>query len=130
MDDEVAVGVGDRVAHLEEQLQLPRERQAAGEVDDGHAVDEFHRHERMAVVVEAAVVQPRDAGVFEPGDDRALVLEAVEIGRGVDRDDLERGALGKAALGARRLVDRAHPAVTDRANNLPRADAGAGRKVG
>ena len=57
----------------------PTVQAAAGAVPvDRLALDELHREIGLAVVGDAAVVERRDVGVVEAGQDLALVAEAAQ----------------------------------------------------
>src|SRR5690606_18439395 len=121
MDDEVAVRVLDGVANPAEQLDAPphRNSHALAVRRDGFPVDVLHREVGTAVDVRAAVEEARDEGMFEPREDLTFAPEAREH-RGIARagpHDLQGDTLLELAVGALRLVDDAHAAAPDLADD-------------
>ena len=129
--DQVAVRVGDRLAHLREQRQALLERRAVlgAEGGDRPALHELHDHVGAAVGGDAAVVQARDARVLEARQDLALGLEALELRARLELQQLDGDALLEAAVGALGLVHLAHAAAADAAGDAPRPEARAGREA-
>ena len=107
MDDELAVGVGDGLADLPEEVDpgVHAEPLAVGPGRDRLTLDELHRQPRAAVAACTAVEDARDAGMVQPGEDPALGLEPPEDRRRVHPplDELERDGLleGPSARAAR-----------------------------
>ena len=130
VDDALVVGVLHRVAHPRHQAHAGAEVEAvaAGVLVQGQAADELHREERLAVVGEAGLVDLRDAGVVQPAQDLGLVGEALEErGRGeAGADDLEGDSAARAVL--LRLVDGAHAALAQQADDGIVGDAHRGRR--
>ena len=96
---------------------------AAGVLVQRQAADELHGEERLAVLGHAGLVDLGDAGVVQPAEDLGLVGEALEQrGRGeAGADDLEGdGAARVVLLG---LVDGAHAALAEQAQDAVAADA-------
>ena len=79
MDDALVVGVLHRVADPRQQAHAGGEVQAVavGVLVQGQAADELHGEERLAVVGQPGLVDLRDAGVMQPGQDLGLVGEAL-----------------------------------------------------
>ncbi|XIG22339.1 hypothetical protein PRJ39_13815 [Lysobacter enzymogenes] len=126
--------VGDRFAGLQQQAH------AAGGVDvarvapqvDGGALDQAHREPGLAVGLDAAVDQHRDAGMVERGEVAAFGQERLDQHRRAQfrAHALERHALLVMAVGAAGLVDRAHAAFGDHLDDAPGAELGADARVG
>src|SRR6201999_1651757 len=78
VNDQVAVCIGNRVAHLEKQSEALLESgiDESAVVGDGASFDELHRHVGTPVIGYAAVVQPRNAGVLQPRQNLAFSLES------------------------------------------------------
>ncbi len=136
VDDEVRVRERDRVADLAEQLEPPLERRLVRITERAHvlALDVLHRHVRPAVGRDAAVGEPRDAGMLEARKDLALGLEASGRYARERARELQRDSLPEPALDALREVDVAHPARAEPAHETVRSDRRAerfcGRSVG
>ena len=67
MDDQLRVGVLDRVAHLEQELEPPRLRElelVADAIDPAPSLDVLHDQEGHALFVRSAVQQARDVRVL------------------------------------------------------------------
>ena len=122
MDDRALVRVLDAVANLRHQLQpLPQVEPVRVAVGKQRLpVHQLHGEVRLAPkrgVGHPRVVDLRDAGVLQPAQRLRLVLEAAEhLAGGISRaDHLQgHGAMRELLL---RLVDRAHPALTEQAND-------------
>ena len=119
VDDAPVVGVLHRVADPRHQAQRGRrvEAVAVGVLVQGQAADELHGEEGLAVVGQAGLVDLRDAGVVQPGQDLGLVGEALDQGGGGEpgSDDLEGDGAARVVL--LRLVDGTHAALGDQAQN-------------
>jgi hypothetical protein len=64
MHDAVAMEVGQRIQHLEEQVELHIERLSSRGMDDRHGVDQQgHREERRPVLLESVIEHADDVGV-------------------------------------------------------------------
>ena len=93
MDDAVAVRLGERAAHLTEDVldALGRHRAVLLEdVGDAPALDELHDEIEGAVLHLAEVVDLDGVGVLEGGDGSGLAIEA-RLDRGVVREVLVQG---------------------------------------
>ena len=79
VDDALVVRVLHRVADPRHQAHAGVDVEAvkAGVLVQGEAADELHREERLAVVGEAGLIDLRDAGVVQSGQDLGLVAEAL-----------------------------------------------------
>src|SRR6516164_5226700 len=82
---------------------------------DGHAVDEFHHEERLALAGDAPVEQSSDPGMVETGENLALHPEPLTEQLGGERqiDELDGDLLLKIAVGSMGYVDGAHAAPAD-----------------
>ena len=76
----------------------------------------------------AAVEQTSDAGMFEPGEDLALGVEARELADRFEAQQLECAALRESGIGAQRRIDFTHAAAAGQFVDAPGADARAGGK--
>ncbi len=78
VNDQLLVGVLDGVGHLPEQFQALAYRQLVrvGEGDQRLAVDALHDDVRRTVLSGAAIEQTGDVGMFERGQNPALLQEA------------------------------------------------------
>jgi hypothetical protein len=127
VDHPLPVGVGDGVAHLQEEPQAVGHGQAVpvGVGVDRLAVDVLHDQIRQPFVGAAAVHQPGDVGMVKRGEDLPLRAEAREDVVGVHPalDELDRHRLGEAALSSLGPVDRAHPSPVELLHHPKRADA-------
>ena len=127
VDDEAGVGVRYRVADpLEEgEARLDAERPRVAVRRDRLALDDLHREVRPAVVGEAAVEEPGDAGVREAGEDLPLLLEPPHDGLRVHPplDELEGDGLLVRAVVPLGEVDDAHPAAAEFAHDAVRPHA-------
>ena len=88
---------------------------------DRLSFDVFHDRVRAAIGCDAPIEQARDAGVIQARQDLALGIETIEKFRRLAARDLERGPLLELSVGTFGLVHLAHAAVTDEANDAPRA---------
>jgi hypothetical protein len=116
VDHAAAVGVGDRLAHLQEGLQQPAEGERvrrAGVVrrdglGQGLALDEAHGVAGAATVVEQAV-DGHDARVLQPGGDLGLLQEAAlavrVVGAAVEQALDGDGAVQLGVGGAQHLAE-------------------------
>ena len=124
VDDEVAVGVGDGLGDGAKQPQPLAEAEAAlvAILRDGLAVDELHREVGLAFGRDATVEESGDVRVLEAGEDLALLQEAAEdlVAAHARPDQLERDPLLELPVGALGEVDRAHPALPERADDAVR----------
>ena len=129
VDDPLLMGVLDRLADGDEQLQplLRREVIAVAVLGDRHALDQLHHEVRAAGVGGAGVEDAGDVGVVHHRQGLAFGLEAGDdLPRVHARlDDLERH------LASDRLLllgheDGAHAALADLLEELVRADHRAG----
>jgi hypothetical protein len=128
----VHVRVARRIADLQKQRHPLVQRRAPRLVvrQEILAVDVLHRHVGPAGARDAAVVQPRDAGVIELGEDLAFRLEALGAAAQLRPKQLERYALAESALDALREEDLAHAARAQRPHDAKGADGGIGRRFG
>ena len=130
VDDAPVVGVLHRVADPRHQAHTGGRGRglAVGVLVQGQAADELHGEERLAVVGEAGLVDLRDAGVVQPGQDLGLVGEALEQGGGgqAGADDLEGHRAARVVLLC--LVDGAHAAFAEQAEDAIVGDAQGGRR--
>ncbi len=132
--DEVAMRVANRVTHVEEQSQALANRKLAvvAIAIDRLALDVLHHEVRPAVLRHAAVDEPRDAGMLEACKDLTLGDESVEHVLGIETaaDELDRHVLAVLIVVARREIDRAHAAASDRSieaigtDSFPRVGVG------
>ena len=124
--DQLAVGVGDRVADPEEEAKTLLDAQAArvAPCGDRLAVDELHHQVRRAVVRAASVEETGHAGVRQPGENLALRTETLGEQRAgyTAPNQLDRGPCLVGAIGTLGEVDRSHPAFPDRLENPPGAE--------
>src|ERR1700683_1261629 len=126
MNDQVAVRIGDSVAHLNEKPEsLPEGgvRQHT-KVGDGTSFDVFHYHERSAVAGHAAVIQARYARVLQPSQYLALGFEALQLRCGITLQQLDCDPLLEVALRTDSFVHVTHAAASDESRNGPGAQAG------
>jgi hypothetical protein len=124
--DEVTVRVLDGLAHgLEEPepgADAQPERRAVG--GDGFAVDELHHQVRPPVGCGPAVQEPRDVGVFQPGQDLALLAEAAlqRFACDLPANQLDGDALLELVVVPDRLVDGSHAPAADLPQEAVRPD--------
>ena len=123
VDDEPGVGVGDRLAHLDEQGQPGVDAQppAVGVGRDRPALDQLGGEVRPPVASGAAAQQPRDGRVVELGQDAALGPEppderVAEAGA----DQLDGGRLAEPVGDALGAPDLAHAAAPQPLGQPPR----------
>ena len=90
-----------------------------GVARDGLAANVLHDEVRLAAL-DAAVQQPRDAGVLEAREDLTLAEEPAEARGRDEREALERGALLVGAVGAFYEVHAAHAPAAEGAEHAPR----------
>jgi hypothetical protein len=128
MDDAFLVGVFDRVADLDEQPQTFRDAQRplGDVVVERASAHQLHREVRLDAVRrigDARVVHLRDAGMLKASEKLGLVLEAPQA-RGIPEprtNHLQRhAAVGALLFG---LVDHAHGAFPDDAQDAVRPDS-------
>ena len=112
MDDQVGVGVADRVADLLEHLQprFQRDPVVAAVIGDRYAVDVLQCQVWQPVGAEAGIEQAGDVRVGEAGEDLPLAGEAQpQVGVGQARpQQLQRDPSLVQAVGARGQPDLAH----------------------
>lgn len=126
MDDQVPMGVGHRVAHLQEQTQALAYRKAvlAAVIVHRNTVDVFHHHIGLAVRTRAAVEQPRDIRVVQAREYPPLRAEAgqeLRMQSGTHHLDCDLQAIG--VVGTRRQIDRAHAPLGQLPADLVGAEA-------
>ena len=113
MDDAFAVRGVERVGNFDGQVeqQLGVQRLARNAMLQGHAVEEFHRDKRLAVVI-ADFVNGADVRMVQGGSGARLATKALE-GRRVLRQFLRQKLQRDepAELDVFGLVDDAHPAT-------------------
>ncbi len=130
VDHQPRVRRGDRPACFGDQPEDlgHAEMLLIGEARDRHALDQLEREVGPAVVRDATVQQPGDAGVIEPGQDLALAEEAAhELARvEVAAHQLERDLLLELAVGALGAPDLAHAAPPEELAQRIRTDTVAG----
>ena len=87
-------------------------------------VNVFEREIRLTLRSGTAVEQARDVGMLEARQDLTLVAEAIEqlLGGEAGAHQLQRGALGEAALDTLRQIDRAHAALCQQSADPPGAE--------
>ena len=127
MNDEVPVRVIDRGTDIRKEVKAIFEPQpvVVGELRQPQAVDVLHHDVRQTGIGGAAIEQPADVRVLQPGERLTLAAEAREneIGVHARPHQLDRDSgviLVVVALGEK---DRAHAASTKLANQPVRADA-------
>ncbi len=134
MDHQIAVGVGNGLAHFEKKAAaLLDGRVAIAEPGvDGLLLHVFQHQVGAALRSASAVDQPRDVGVVEIGENLALAPEPVEqLGRvQAVPDQLERGLLPELLVVADRQIDGAHAAAPDFPHHAPGAQTRADDRVG
>lgn len=134
MHHQVAVRIGHRIEHLQEQPHAFAQVEIAGiaPVVDAFAVDPLHHEVGRSAGIHAAVQQLGDAGVAQAGEDLALAQEAVARQRVVqpDADALQRRLLGELAVVAFDRIHRAHAAAAEHAGDAPVTDPAADQRVG
>ena len=77
VDDELAMRIGHRPHHLDEERQDLLQLTALAPGIDRHAVDILERQIRTAAFGEARVVQHRNGRMLQPGEDGALARDAL-----------------------------------------------------
>ena len=127
----------DRLADVleEPQSRLDGEPVAVAVVRDGLALHEVHRQPGAPVRGDAAVEQPRDGRVVEPGQDLALGDEPRRaLRRQARAHQFDGGRLLVRSVGSLGAPDFAHAPSADALDQSPRADPvdrfgqGAGRR--
>ncbi len=116
MHHQVAVGVGDRVAHRAEKLEPGRHaepRVVAVVADRPAAVDVLHDDVGHAQRGGAAAVEPGDAGMLEAGLHLALGAEAFVAFRAAGPQGLDRHQLVELVVRPGGQEDRAHAALAE-----------------
>jgi hypothetical protein len=90
---------------------------------------ELHYEVRVPLRRRAAIDQAGDVGMFEPGENLALVAEPAdrEMALVPSADQLDGDALLELLVGADRQIDGAHAAPSDFADELPRTHPGPGQ---
>ena len=91
---------------------------------DRQTVDVLHHEIRQALAAGAAVEQPRDVRMLEPGEDLALVSKALQHGVAIHAalDEFDGGAHRELRIVALAKKDGAHAAATQLAHDAIRAD--------
>jgi hypothetical protein len=114
VDDEIAVGVLDGFAYLEEELQYLVAGAGLAEVADGDTIDELEDEIRTAIVGLTTVEEASDVGVLKPGKGLTLLLEpaAGVIGVEAVADDLE-GYLFAEVILADGGIDISHTTLAE-----------------
>ena len=134
MHDEMAMGVGHGVADFEKQRDArARVESARGAVlEQVPAFDVLHREVRKAVGRRAAVEQPGDVRVVEPGEDLPLCPKAPqdEIRVHAAADELHGRPSLELLIRAHAQVHAAHPSVSELAHDRPWTDALRRRRFG
>jgi hypothetical protein len=122
MHDEIAVRVGDGIADLNKELQalLDIGLSLFAVLGDGKPLDIFHHHEGPAVGRNSAVIEPRDAGMIQAGQDLTLGLKPLQLGRGFALQQFDGNPLVEICVRAGGLVNLAHAAATDEPLDGPR----------
>jgi hypothetical protein len=130
VDDEIPVRVLHRGGDKREEIEPLRHRRAMflAPSGDREPLDVLHREERASVVRRAAIQEPRDVGMLEPGEDLPLAEEA---GHGLIRveaafQELDRDGLLELTVDARGEIDTPHAAATDLRVEAIGTDAGPG----
>ncbi|MCG3159888.1 MAG: hypothetical protein JMDDDDMK_00913 [Acidobacteria bacterium] len=117
MNDQILVSELNGGANLTEESQSFVDRELIGFaiLRNRLALDELHHEVRQPVFGLAAVNQPRDVRMFEPGQDAPFARETVADENGVHSafDDLDGDLLLELLVGPGGFVNRAHPAATD-----------------
>jgi hypothetical protein len=80
MNDPFVVGILHRIAHSCQQFEasLCAETPSAREFVQGHAADELHGEERLAIFTDPGFVDLSDSGMLEPRQDLCFVVEALD----------------------------------------------------
>ncbi len=114
MDDQVAMRVGHRIAHVahERATRLGVELLAVAVFRDRNAFDVIHRKIRQAVGCRAAIEKANDVGMIETRENLALLPEPFQhFAEGqAGAQDLERDEMIEFGIGAAREVDLTHAA--------------------
>ena len=133
MDHAARMGVGHRLADLEEHAQ--QERLIGGcvgpgvqEIGQGAALDQLHREIRATIGEGAELVDRHDAGMLQLAGDPGLLDEASDEAGVVAvlvEEDLDGDVAADVAVAA--LEDGAHAAAADLAEELEAGDGFGGR---
>ena len=127
MDDELGVRELHRFHRLHEQAKpLANAEQAlVAAFDQLRTCDVFHREIRLTGFADTCVVQPRDVGMRERGQDVALAYEALDLHARPGQRQLESYLALELAVAALGEPHAAHAADADLADQAVRADFGA-----
>ncbi len=133
MDDQVAVGMIDRVGRLAEQRQARRERQRpiGAMIGDRRAGDMLHDEVGGALRCGAPVEHQRDMRMAQPRQDAPFGSELGQRGLGEDRlaDQLDRDPVLEQPIVAFGQIDDAHAAAPDLLDDPVIADPFGWRRV-
>ena len=126
VDDEAAVRVLHRRAHPLEQPEPLGDGELAlvAVAIDGHALHVLHDEVGQPLLGGAAVQEPGDVGVLQPGEDLPFAPEEAEDLLAVRAaDHLQRDPLLELLVGPRGEPHRSHPPAPQLADQLVRTDA-------
>src|SRR5690606_37555581 len=126
MHDQMAMGMGDRAANLDEQPQpiAATEPMLVAIPIDRRALDMFHGQPRSAGGVDSAVQVARDARIRQAREDAAFEQEALDqvFRSGAARHPLERRTLANAGMVAFGEENLGHAAAADAFDDRPVTD--------
>jgi hypothetical protein len=132
VEDEVAVGVRDRVEHVENEADAGADVEPAlvAPAVDRHAVDMLEDEIRLAAFGDAGVEEARDVRMRESRERLALAREPRRAAAAEQREveQLERDARVVAAVAAASEPDAAHAAGAERAFDGVGAERAAGER--
>ena len=119
------VGVAHRVADLVHELQpgLDRELVLLAVAIEVHALDQLHGEVGPPARCQAALDQPRDAGMLQLGENAPLLDEAADQSRASALDQLDGGPLLEVAVRPLGQEHGAHAALAQLAHDAPGPDA-------
>ena len=134
MHDQVRVGVGDGLQHVEEETEtgLDPQRVLVAIAVDALTVHVLEDEIRLARSRHARIDEVRDVRVGEPGENVAFAPESLFAGAAHQRDvqQLDRRASFEAAVASLRQPHAAHPALTDTRRQPVGAEGLAGQRHG
>jgi hypothetical protein len=131
VDDQVAMRVVDRLAHLQEERQpiVQAGMPALAMLDDGFAAHVLDHSPQPAVRRGAAIQQARDAGMVQGRERLPLGMKARDVRRGVAVQQLQGDGQVEHAIGTRSRIDFSGAASPDQGADQPGADPGARREL-
>ncbi len=130
MNDQTGVGVLNRFEHLQQELQSLTDRQIVrfAVLRDRHTVNEFEGEIRFAAIRDARVVESGDVGVFEAGENVALLNRPFgKRSYPTDMRPLQGDGALDDAVDPFSEPDTAHAAFADVAQESIRTDLRAGQ---